>query len=99
MPITVVKRVCSFVLLLLVARSGLAAGFAISVATITVANSAQMSTTSDLVINSGSLVANLSNVVIGGNWTNTGGGFTAGTSTVTFNAISTGKTITSKGFP
>jgi hypothetical protein len=99
MSIAIARRFFALALLLLAARNGLGAGFSISGGTVTLANAAQLSTTNDLTISSGSLVANLSNVVIGGNWTNSGGSFTAGTSTVTFNSLAIGKTITSKGFP
>jgi hypothetical protein len=74
-----------------------ATGFSISGGTVTVANSAQLNTVSNLVINKGSLVANNSKVSVGGNWTNSGGLFTPGTSTVTLSATGSGKTITSKG--
>jgi len=77
-------------------RRAWAAGFSISGGTVTVANAARVKTASDLVINRGSLVANASQFIIGGNWTNTGGFFTAGTSTVTFNG-SAAQTVNNRG--
>src|SRR5476649_641855 len=73
--------------LLVSGRAVLGAGFAISGGTVTLVDQAQLSTIGDLVINSGSLVAHKSNIVVGGNWTNLGT-FTAGNSTITFNGTS-----------
>ena len=83
--------------LLFISSAGFGSGFSISGGTVTVADSAHLNTISDLVINTGLLTANNSQIVVGGNWANSGGSFTPGTSTVTLNATTTGKTITSHG--
>ena len=49
----------------------------------------------DLTLSSGTLTAPSGTFTVGGSWTKTGGTFTLGTGTVTFDATSTGKTITS----
>ncbi len=82
--------------LLFVSPISFGAGFSITGATVTVANSAQLSTTGNLLISNGSLVANQSQIVVGGNWTNTTGTFTAGTSTVAFNGAAA-QTINNNG--
>jgi hypothetical protein len=71
-------------------------GYTLSGGTVTLANLAQLSTVGDLIINSGSLITNQSGIIIGGNWTNTGGSFTQGTSTVTFNG-SAAQSINDRG--
>jgi hypothetical protein len=82
--------------LFFVAPVSFGAGFTIAGATVTVANSAQLSTTGNLLLSNGKLVANQSNIVVGGNWTNTTGTFTAGTSTVAFNGAAA-QTINNNG--
>jgi hypothetical protein len=89
-----------FILILLfLPRTGMCSGFSISGGTVTIANAAQLRTVTDLAIHSGALNANNSQIVIGGNWANTGGSFSPGTSTVTFNSTVSGRTIASKGSP
>jgi hypothetical protein len=85
-----------FTALALMSRISFGAGFTFAGSTMTVANSALLSTTGGITISSGSLVANKSNIIVGGNWSNPGGTFTAGTSTVTFNG-SAAQTVNNRG--
>lgn len=75
--------------LLFLPLGAMAAGFSISGGTITLNNSAQLSTTADVVLNKGSLAAAASKIILGGNWNANGGSFSPGTSTVTFGGAST----------
>src|SRR5262245_58196639 len=75
-------------------------GWTVAGGTVTVLSGAQIGTVSDVSLAQGGLVANTgSRIYLGGNWINTGGIFTTGTSTVTFNATTPAHLIASNANP
>jgi len=67
-------------------------GFTISGATVTLASPLVLSTSGDVTLSNGSLIANGALLQVGGNWSQTNGSFVAGASTVTFQGASTSTT-------
>src|SRR5215510_14703569 len=86
-------------ILLGVSAETAAAGFTLSGATVTLTGATQLSTNGDALLSHGSLIADTSQIIVGGSWSVTTASFLAGSSTVTFNATATGRRITTGGFP
>lgn len=62
----------------------IAGGFIINGATVTLANNVVLTSTQEVTLTSGGLVANGAEIIVGSTWTRTNGNFTYGNSTVTF---------------
>jgi hypothetical protein len=75
----------------------LAGGNVLSSTTGTLSLTGNPSVANDLVIATSGLSAGSASLSVSGNWSNYGGTFTAGTSTVTFNGSSSGKSILTNG--